>query len=111
MRRDPEPGLAADGTDRALELFVVKWDEAAAVAAEKVMVMLAAGAEPLVAGGAAAEIQPLEETQPLELLQRPVDAGPADFGQAAVDLRGGQRTGLARQERDNALAGGPTAPA
>src|SRR5690349_8639754 len=52
VRRDAEAALAADGPDRPLELLVVEGDEAPAVAAEQVVVVLPAWADALVAGGA-----------------------------------------------------------
>ena len=59
VRGHAEAALAPDRADRALELLVVEGDEPAAVAAEEVVVVLAAGTEPLIARGAAAEVEPL----------------------------------------------------
>ena len=69
----------------------MKRDEATAVAAEKVMVMLAAGADPLISRGPASEVEPLEEAGGLQLLQRPIDARPPDLWEAGIDLRRSQR--------------------
>ena len=100
-----ETGLVADRADRALELLVAEGDEPAAVTAEEVVVMLAAGADALIARGIAAEVKPLEKAETLELLKRPVDAGPSDLWEPAVDLRRGQRAGLAPEQGDDPLAG------
>ena len=111
MGGHPEAALPPDRADRPLEFLVVEGDEPPAVAAEKVVVMLAAGPEPLKARGAPAEVQSLEEAEALELFECPVHAGPADLGQAAVDVRRGQGAGLAGEEGDDSLAGRTAAPA
>src|SRR3712207_2697795 len=90
---DAETATAPNRADRAFQLLVVERDEAAAVATKKVMVVLAARAETLVTCRAAAKVEPLEVTEPLELLERAVNAGPPDLGQPAVYLRGRQRAG------------------
>ena len=69
--------------DRPLQRRVLEGDHAPAAAADRVMVVVAAGLDPLVAGGAAGDLEPLHEAELLELLERPVDAGAADRGRRA----------------------------
>ena len=71
--------------------------------------------DPLVAGGAAADLDPLHQAQLLELLERPVDAGPADRRPAAaqlvVEVEGGDRAVVAGQRLDHRGAGAAAAVA
>ncbi len=104
-----EVHLLAELPDRLLQGVVLEGDHATAVAADRVVVVMALGIDPLVAGGAAADLDPLDEAELLELLQRPVDAGPADRGTAAaqlvVEVEGGDGAIVPGQRFDHRGAG------
>jgi hypothetical protein len=83
---DLEVVSAAEARDRPLQSLVFEGDEAAAVVAEQVMVMLAAGLSGLVACDPRTEVEPVDEAQLLELLEGAVDAGAAGEAAAAAEL-------------------------
>src|SRR5213595_1200420 len=83
---DLERDLLADLADRPLETAVLERLHPPAAAADRVVVVMAAGVDPLVAGGAARDLEPLHEAESLEHLERPVDARPADAGLARPQL-------------------------
>ena len=108
-----------DAADRPLQAGILEGHHAPAVAADRVMVMVPAGLDPLVAGGAAGHLEPLHEAELLELLERPVDAGPAGVvlaaAQLVVELQRGDRAIVAGERLDHRGAGAaapqPGAPA
>ena len=112
---DVEADLVGEAVDRALEGRVLEGDHAAAVAADRVVVMVAAGLDPLVAGGAAADLEALDEAELLELLEGAVDAGPAAGGSSAaqlvVELERGDRAIVAGERLDHRRAGAAAAQA
>src|SRR5262249_38906007 len=74
---DLEGDLALDAVDRGLEGRVLEGLHAPADPADRVMVMVAAGIDPLVAGDPPRQVgEALDEAELLELLERPVDTGP-----------------------------------
>src|SRR5205085_7180160 len=79
------------------------------VLADDVVVMVAAGIDALVPGGIAADVNPLDQAESLELLEGPVDGRSAHAPQAPVDLQRGQRTTLAAEQLHH-LAPPATAP-
>ena len=106
---DLEADLVGELGDRALQGGVLEGDHATAAAADRVVVVLAAGLDALVAGGAAGHLEALHEAELLELLERPVDAGAADRGLAAaqlvVELEGGDGAVVAGERLDHGGAG------
>src|SRR3954454_20277864 len=99
MVGDLEAELVGELVDGSLERGVLEGDHATAAAADRVVVVLATGFDPLIAGGAAAHLEALDEGELLELLERAVDAGPADSGfapaQLVVQVQGGDRAVVA----------------
>lgn len=95
-----ELGRTTDRLDRLLQRAVGKGREPAALVADQVM-MVQLGIDPLVAGRIAADLDSLHEVQPVELIQGPVDAGPADRVQLPVDLQRRKRAGLAGKQLDH----------
>lgn len=95
-----ELGRAADRLDRLLQRAIGEGGEAAALLADQVMVVQL-GIDPLIAGRVAADLDPLHEVQPVELIEGPVDAGPADRVQPTVDLQCRHRTRLAGKQLDH----------
>jgi hypothetical protein len=83
----------------------------AAVFADEVVMMLAVRMERLEARGAGADVDPLDEAVPGQLLENAVDAGDADsaaFGaQLVEDLLSRETTVLAAEQLDNGTPGGP----
>lgn len=67
-----------DPAQRALESEVVERVDPAALAADEVMVMLAAGMSGLEARDALAEVDAMHEAQVGELVEHPVDARDSD---------------------------------
>jgi hypothetical protein len=96
--------------DRPLEVGVLEGDDTPAAAADRVMVVMAAGLDPLIARGSALDLEASDQPELLELIEGPVDGGTSDWGlvapQLLVDLQGGHRAVLARQRLDD---GAPSA--
>lgn len=103
MGGDREIRAPADRLDRLLELLARERRQLPAVLADEVMVV-EVGVDPLVAGGVAADLNPLDEVKLLELLQGAVDAGAADRLQPAVDLERGHGAGFAGEQLDDLTA-------
>src|SRR6185503_14734170 len=84
-----------------------------AVAADRVVMVVAGRVDPLVPGGAAADLDPLHQAELLELLQRPVDRGAADRrlapAQLVVEVERGDRAVVFGEGLDHRGAGA-TAP-
>mgnify|MGYP002682102276 CR=1 FL=1 len=91
--------------DRLLQAFVGERLDLAALVADDVVVVLAGGVDLLVAEGIAAEVDPVDQPQLLQLLDRPVDRRPAYLRQPLVDLEGGQRAAQFAEHVDDRLAG------
>lgn len=90
----------ADRLDRPLQRTVGEGGEPAALLADQ-MVMVQLGVDPLIAGRVAADLDPLYELQPLELIERPVDARPTDRVKPPVDLQRRNRTALTGKQLDH----------
>jgi hypothetical protein len=58
------------------------------------MVVVLLRVHPLVARGVAADLNPLHQVEPLQLIQSSVHARPPNRVEAAVDLEGGDRAAL-----------------
>ena len=116
MVGDLEAHLVGDAVDRPLQGRVLEGDHAPAAAADRVVMVVAAGLDPLVAGGAARDLEPLHEAELLELLERAVDARPADpraapAAQLVVELERGDRAVVAGEGLDHRGAGAAAAQA
>ena len=79
---------AAEPVDRALELGVLERGERAARLADRVVVMVAVRGHALEPGRPLPRVQPLDEAELVERVERPVDAGEPDLAVAAVELAG-----------------------
>ena len=108
MGGDFEVGRAADGLDRLLERAIGKGGEAAALIADQMMMVLF-GVNPLVSSRIAADLDPLHEVEPVELIQRAVDTRPADRIEPSVDLQCRYRAGFCGQQLDHLAPGRATA--
>jgi hypothetical protein len=75
-----------DLVDRALQRGVLEGDHPAAVAADRVVVVLAVWLDPLIAGDAACHFEPAEHAELLKLLKGAVDARAADGWLATAQL-------------------------
>ena len=95
-----ELGRAADRLDCLLQRAIGKGRKSAALVANQVVVVQL-GIDPLVTGRIAADLDPLHEVQPVELIQGPIDAGPTDRVQPPVDLQCRHRTRLAGKQLDH----------
>src|SRR5450755_1507380 len=95
--------------DRPLEAGVVEGDQAAAIAADQMVVVGAARIDRLEARLAGADRDPLREPVLDEQVQHAVDAGAADRralrAEGVLDLDRAERAGLAREQLDHALPG------
>ena len=102
---DLKTHLAGQPIDGLLELLVVERNHPPADIADEVMVMIASGHERLVPGDSLADLQSPHELHVGQQLERPVDArephAVALPPQAGLDLRGGERARLLRQQVDN----------
>lgn len=110
---------ARQRADRALEPLVLECGDPPALVADDVMVvMLAAGQRGLVAGGLTTYVEPLEQMQPGERLEGPVDRRDADLtasgAQPVGDLPGADHAILASDQLEDRgarsarpVAGGP----
>lgn len=98
-----------------LQRCVLEGDHAAAVAADRVVMMVAVGLDALVTSHSASDLDAAEQTEFLELLERPVDARAPDSGatlaQFVVKIQGRDRAIVAGKRLDNGGAGPPAAVA
>ena len=69
-----------------LQRCVLEGDHAAAVAADRVVMMVAVGLDALVTGHAASDLDAADQAEFLELLERPVDARAPDSGATLAQL-------------------------
>lgn len=96
-----------DAVERALKRLVVEGADTATVEADDVVVVVG-GASGLVSGFASPEIEPVDEPQPEQHVERPVDAGEANglfLGPESVeDLVRGKAAIFAGQKLDNRAA-------
>lgn len=90
MAGEREAGASSDGLNGCLQLIAGEGGELAALLANEVMVV-GSRVHALIAGGVAADVDPLDQLQLLELVQSAVDAGAADRVDATVDLQRGER--------------------
>jgi len=95
--------------DRSLQPEILERLHTTAATTDRVMVVMTVGTDPLVAGGPARGFEALDQSQLLELLERPVDAGPADGGlsttQLCVQIERGDGTIVPGQGLDHSGAG------
>ena len=109
MAGDGVAGPAFDLSEGALELVVGEGLDLAAVVADEVVVVLAAGVDRLKARGAGTDVDALDEAILAQLLEDAVDAGYPDAAafraQLVEDLLRGEATVLASQQLDDGTAG------
>jgi zinc transport system substrate-binding protein len=102
---DAERRSPRNVVDHVLESFVAESLDPAAVPTDEVMVMGAARLRPLVVRAGAPELQPMDEPELGERLQRPVDARDPDPGtmlpDEVVNRRDGEAAGLLAERRDH----------
>ena len=103
----------AERVDRSLQAGVVERDQLAALLADEVMVVMAAGLGALESGLAVADLDALDEAVLDEQLEDAVDAGAAGglalVAERVLDLDRAQSARLGRQQCDHALTGAPSA--
>lgn len=100
MIADLEAELFRQPRERPLERGILEGDHATALPADRVVMVLAAGGDPLVAGDPARHLDALQEPEPFELLKRPVDARPTHGRSLAAHLL------LELERRDGAVVAG-----
>jgi hypothetical protein len=107
MPADPVIEPASDPRDCSLELGIREGAHAPARVADEVVVMLAAGQRRLVAGGARADVEPLDQAEALEQLERAIDGCDPDplLAEAVGDVAGGEHAVLLSQQLDHARTG------
>lgn len=101
-----EPGFSPDRLDRLLQLLAGERGQHSALLADEVMVM-AIWIDALEPGGIAADLDPLDQTKALELLEGSVDARPTDRFEAPVYLQRCHRAPFPAQQLDDLPAGAP----
>jgi hypothetical protein len=87
--------------DGLLEPVILEGDDATAVLAHEVMMMVAAWIDALEAGRVAPHIYTLDQSKLLQLLECSVDGRASDAGQALVDLKGSEGAALLSEELDH----------
>ena len=109
MAGDRVTGSPFDLPQGSLELVVGEGLNLAAVVADEVVVMLAAGVHRLEARGAGADVDALDESVLAQLLENAVDAGNPDAAalraQLVEDFLGGQAAVLSPEQLDDRSAG------
>lgn len=95
-----ELGGLADTVDRPLQRGILEGDESAAAHADHV-VMVLAGVVALVGGALAADVDPVDEVELLQLLEGSVNGCPADRRQPPVNLQRGDCAALALKQLDH----------
>lgn len=97
MGGDLELRPLADPLDRPLQVGIGKGHQTPAADADHVVVMTAR-VIPLESHNLAADIDPMNQFQLLELLERPVNAGPPDTRQPPIDLQRRNRAALTAKQ-------------
>src|SRR4051794_7337662 len=105
---DLEVGALADPLDRPLQRRVRERHQPPAADADHVVVV-PSGFVALEGDDLAADVDPVDELELLELLEGAVDAGAADARQTPVDLERRDRTTLAAEQLDHLLPRRPGA--
>jgi hypothetical protein len=110
VRVDGVVDARGERADRLFELGVFEGGDAAAPVADEVVVVVAAGVGWLVAGGAVADVETLDEAQLTEQLDGAIDAGNAGWLTAGAkrigNLSSGQAAVLLGEEVDHVGASG-----
>lgn len=105
MAGDGVAGAPLDLAQHALQLVVRERLDLAAVVADEVMVMLATRLDRFESGRPCADIDPLHEPIPSQLLERPVDArdpdSPSFVAQLVEDLLCREAAVLSAEQLDN----------
>lgn len=99
MGDDLELRRLADGVDCLLQAAVLEGEQAAAADADDVMVVLARIVA-LEGDHLAPDVDPMDEVELLELLERAVNGRPPNRGEASVDFQGGDGAVLAAEQLD-----------
>jgi hypothetical protein len=104
MPADPVIEPASDPRDRPLELGIREGAHAPARVTDEVVVMLAAGQGRLIARGAGADVEPLDQAEPLEQLERAIDGCDSHslVAEAVGDVSGREHAVLLAQQLDHA---------
>lgn len=110
MGPDPVGEPVAEALDRPLERRILEGGDAAALVADGMVVVIAAGLGPLEARRlAVAGVESRDQAKRLKCLERPVNArqpdAPAPPAELIGDLLGGQAAALRRQQLDHRVAG------
>ena len=115
MRGDDVAAPVRDALDRRLERRVLERLDLAAVVTHEVVMMIAADVSGLEPRDAVAEIDPLDEPELVEAVERPVDARdpdpPAACPHAVVDLLRGEAAVLLAEKLDDEPPRAAAAPA
>jgi hypothetical protein len=109
MAADGVAGSALDPVQGALELRIGECLDLPALVADDVVMVLPACVQGLEPGRAGADVDPLHEAVPAQLLERPVDAGDPHGASLAAepieDLLRGQAAVLAAEQLDHGAPG------
>ncbi len=100
MGGDIELGLATDRLDRPLKRAIGEGGKQAALLADQ-MVVVPLGVDPLIASRVAADLNPVHEVKPLELVESAIDARPPDRVEPPIDLKRSHRAGLDSKQIDH----------
>ncbi len=101
----PEP--LRDTVDGSFEAWIIEGDQASALAADQMVVVLPAGDDPLKARQSRPHGHALDKSVLDEQIEHAIDARPADSppigAEGVLDLDGAQGTGLLGQQPDDPL--------
>ena len=115
MGRHGVPAPVGNALDRGLEGRILEGLDLAAVVAHQVMMMVAAGTRGLEARHAVAEIDALDEAEPVEPFECPIDARDSHAwpcgAEAVMDFLRRQAAPLSAEQLDDRAPGAPAAPA
>lgn len=108
MLLDAEGGSPGGTLNRALEALVAERLDLPAVTADEVVMVVAARLRRLVARAAGTQVEPVDETEPGQRLERAIHAGDTDARAPpphfVVDLARGQAALLVREDVDDGAA-------